>query len=529
MKNKTIENSNLQKQLKRLQKDTKVFVSKRIRDILGSIFSPRQIDKLMNPYKTKIKWSIEDIISAMCLQNLSVKTYRHLRENNYPLPGLSTIRKYTASINLNEGILADVLILMKHKARQLSVFQRIVVLHFGEILANSGLICLARSLFYKWMEPIFYSWEVSRPSADILKEIVSKIYDAGYMVVAITCDLTSLDDQIWADLNIGVRNNRRCYFEHPVVQTDKIFVFPNECQLLGLLRKYFMENGFTVNNKDINIQCIEEMVNVKRQLKDESNRLTIKLLEEFQADELHVSVIKKMFSRAAAQEISYYGEGGFILYRDWEEMSNFFQLIGEWNELFGSKVKEGYKEGEEPYGLCLNQQNGILNRVEELMLITEIEGLEGSTSLQDQVILRCASLRQLLKYLQESFSVDDFQVKYIMTNRLNNELLDYFMAFLCTDEPSDNVTVPNFQSKLRKCVLGRYSCDAGYNQYLKYLEPCLIDFNQRSDSKAVPSDAQKSKTYASGTAQKMRQFLTVNKISTQKVHKNLLHMINKQT
>lgn len=66
--------------------------------------TPRQIKKLEYP-KRKIKWSAEDISSAISLQSVSTKEYRHLRSQNY---SLSTLRKWDAAFNVNLGILKDV-------------------------------------------------------------------------------------------------------------------------------------------------------------------------------------------------------------------------------------------------------------------------------------------------------------------------------------------------------------------------------------------------------------------------------------
>lgn len=81
----------------------------------------------MNPEKKRIKWNIEDISSAISLRSVSPKAYRYLRKKNYPLPGLSTLRKWATRLNLEEGILKDVISLMREKGKSISAFQKIYI------------------------------------------------------------------------------------------------------------------------------------------------------------------------------------------------------------------------------------------------------------------------------------------------------------------------------------------------------------------------------------------------------------------
>ncbi|XP_003426107.5 uncharacterized protein LOC100678215 [Nasonia vitripennis] len=525
---KTMEHQTVQKQLKRLQNESKNFVNKRVRDILKNVFSTNQIDKLINPFKSKIKWSIEDIISAISLQNISLKAYSYLRNNNYPLPGLSTIRKWTANIKVAEGLLTDILTVMKHRTKSLSVFQKIVILNFGEIsIAQKNCqICIVRGLFYKWIQPIYYSFDKTL-TTNIVKEIISKLYDAEYIVVAITSNYQSFDDQIWTDLNIGVQNSRKCYFDHPKTSSYKVFVFPCESNLLSLIGQYFFKSGFIVNGKQVNKRCLEEIAEINKNSPGENvYKLTSEFLGTYKSDQ-SAFLIKKLFTKEIASEITYFGHEKFILYKDWKYVAEFFESLGNWIDLCNSQVEEGFKEGEEPYGFHLEYQNKVMNKMEKLMLTTKIVDSEKSSIIQDQVILKSNSLKELLIYLQQNFSIEDFQINYILTARFSDELLEHFYEYLSDqDVSSDNFAITNFQNKLRKCLLGKHFHDASFRKVVKYPEPCLIDFNEKSD--ATADDIKQPKGATIGAAGKIRRFLTINNIPAQRVHKNLLHILGKK-
>lgn len=55
---------------------------------LIQVFTPTQIQLLLNPKKKTYKWTPEDISSAITLRSVSPKAYRFLRtKKNFPLPG----------------------------------------------------------------------------------------------------------------------------------------------------------------------------------------------------------------------------------------------------------------------------------------------------------------------------------------------------------------------------------------------------------------------------------------------------------
>lgn len=107
-------------------------------DILHAVFTPGQVKKLMAPNAKRIKWSADDISSAIALRSLSGKTYKYLRElKQLPLPCESTLRNWAASFDTKPGVLKDVLKIMQSKGEDLSVADKITVLTFDEIYISN--------------------------------------------------------------------------------------------------------------------------------------------------------------------------------------------------------------------------------------------------------------------------------------------------------------------------------------------------------------------------------------------------------
>lgn len=70
------------------QEQQKYLFEIQFRKKLSNMFSPTQIDLILNPKKKVFWWSNEDIAAAISLRSVSSKAYNYLREKkNYPLPG----------------------------------------------------------------------------------------------------------------------------------------------------------------------------------------------------------------------------------------------------------------------------------------------------------------------------------------------------------------------------------------------------------------------------------------------------------
>lgn len=81
-----------------------------------------------------IRWSFEDIASAIALRLLSPKAYRFLRNiMKIPLPSLSTVQKWCAKFTMQPSILKNVFNIMKDKRYNLHGMDKFTVLSFDEI------------------------------------------------------------------------------------------------------------------------------------------------------------------------------------------------------------------------------------------------------------------------------------------------------------------------------------------------------------------------------------------------------------
>ncbi|XP_023230821.1 uncharacterized protein LOC111630895 [Centruroides sculpturatus] len=154
----------LQKEHEKLKKINEKNKKDFVISILKGTFTETQIYNLLER-KKKIKWKKEDMNLAFTLRYLSIRSYLYLRNQmNIPLPAVSTLQRWASKINLCQGILNDVINIMKIKGFELSEEEKLTVLQFDEMKVkriyeydkvrnkvigpkNQVLVMMARGLF----------------------------------------------------------------------------------------------------------------------------------------------------------------------------------------------------------------------------------------------------------------------------------------------------------------------------------------------------------------------------------------------
>ncbi|KAL5243230.1 hypothetical protein ACI65C_010640 [Semiaphis heraclei] len=125
--------------------------SEHLKNILARFFTEGQVKAIIEDNKNQIRWTSNDISSAMSIHCVSAKAYRFLRDKlKYPLPSISTLRRWATTLKLDVGILYNVLEIMKIKRSSMSTNDSITVISFDEYFISvvearideSGQCCL---------------------------------------------------------------------------------------------------------------------------------------------------------------------------------------------------------------------------------------------------------------------------------------------------------------------------------------------------------------------------------------------------
>lgn len=98
-------------------------------------------------------------------------------------------------------------------------------------------------LFCEWKQPIFYEYDTSM-TKQLLFDIIYKLHNCGFDVVAIVSDMGPSNMGLWKSLEISILNTS---FKHPATNNN-IYVFADVPHLLKLARNHFIDSGFILKN-----------------------------------------------------------------------------------------------------------------------------------------------------------------------------------------------------------------------------------------------------------------------------------------
>ncbi|KAJ8868126.1 hypothetical protein PR048_031935 [Dryococelus australis] len=163
----------------------------------------------------KINWTPEDITSVIYLISVSVKAYKFSRNKlHYPLP-------HTSTINISSKITFD---------------------RKNELAHNYAHILMTHGLLGKWNQPIYYYFD--KPMIeDILKDVIVRVEERGFKVVAIVSDMEGWNRTVWKKLGI---TTEKVAFVNPYDNNRSIFAFTEVRYLIKLAKNYFLDKGFTM-------------------------------------------------------------------------------------------------------------------------------------------------------------------------------------------------------------------------------------------------------------------------------------------
>lgn len=283
---------------------------------------------------------------------------------------------------------------------------------------------MARGLCGQWKQPVYYNFDQAM-TQKILNTIISNLHEAGFIVVAITCDMGSRNMGLMSDLKVGY--DKECYFNHPCDENSKIFVFYDAPHLLKLVRNHFLDHGFTINGKTFSKACIEKLLSTSNTEITFANKISQYHLDVQGNERQKVKPAAQLLSNTVAKAIEYCGSNGGISNFNWEECQKFIKLINDWFDLFNSKTKFGTCSGCNAFGTNINSQISLLNEVTSQISVMIVGGKKAKSLLpfQKGILLNNKSLIQIYNYLKSKYDI-----QYIMTYHLNQDVLENFFSYI---------------------------------------------------------------------------------------------------
>lgn len=170
---------------------------------------------------------------------------------------------------------------------------------------------MVRSLFSSWKQPIYYQYDKSM-NVSTLFEIISKLHDTGYTVIAITSDMGSRNMKLWSELEIGM-HPKKYYFQNPACNDLQIFVFADMPHLLKLIRNHFLDDGFYWKGKKIENSVIQKFISLNSKDLKIAHKITDDHLTVQGTDRQKVLPAVQLLSNTTAHALRWCSEKSFLL------------------------------------------------------------------------------------------------------------------------------------------------------------------------------------------------------------------------
>lgn len=426
---KNLENAN-----RELQSLLNSNVENKFYNLLKDQFSQNQVDLILKK-KKQVRWTAEELGNAFALIYFSKKGYVYLKDHlNYPLPGIATLQRWAAKINLRKGLLTEIIKFMAMFGESLTSLKKICVITYDEMKVSSmyefGMqqneivgphhylqIIMVRGLFDSWKQPIYISFD-QRITIDILNTVITHLHNIDFNVVACTSDCGAANVALWRTLDISMD---KTYFLHPVTD-EKIYMFVDVPHLLKLIRNWMLDTGFTLTEgKIINKQPLLALIKGNKTETNAFFHLRKKHIECQRNERQKIQLAAELLSNKTATALQHYKSGPDIELAN--NVADFINLISSWFDVMNSSSKENDILTKKPYGLDVVHQDNILNTVMKTFKTMRCIGKHTLETFQKGVCITTKSIQELFQDLEIKYNI-----KYILTQRLTKDVLENFFC-----------------------------------------------------------------------------------------------------
>lgn len=404
----------------------------KVKELFSKQFTQNQLDIIMKK-KRVVRWTSRELAHAFSLRCFSEKGYLYLRETlNYPLPRISTLQRWAASVNMRKGLLYEMLSFMFIMGESLSALEKVTVLSFDEMKITSLYeydpekdevigpfsymqVVMARGLFSGWKQPVYINFD-TKMTSDVLNLIVTELHNINFKVAACVSDCGGGDVGFWRELEITPGN---VSIPHPVTG-KRVYMFADVPRLLELIRNWLLDTGFVLENGkiisklplEVLIQQTDSEINCRHRLKP------VHITHEG-SPRRNVLLAAQVLSHTTATALKTHRLGPNAELA--VNLSEFIDLFNSWFDIMNAFMVETDLQ-KKPY-MNTAEQDSILDKVVLTAKTMRCTGKNTMQIFQKGICVSTASVKCLFEDLK-----NEFDVKYLLTYRLNQDVLENFFS-----------------------------------------------------------------------------------------------------
>lgn len=433
--------------------------AKACENALFKCFTANQVQCLVSG-KPISRWQDIDMVNALALKSLSIKTYNYIRSHmNIPLPDVSTVNRWVAGINMEPGKLNSVLRMMAQQSESLSSGQKACILLFDEMKVerkycydkgadkiyqphNYVQVVMAQGILYNWIQPLYYDYD-QKMTKDLLCDLIEATEKAGYPVHGIVCDMAGANQGLLKSLGINMSNTS---FHNPINSERQIHVFADTPHVLKLVRNNLLDHGIETPFGYASSEPLREVIRYQ----NGDFKLTPKLSESnltvTGSLRQKVKPAAQLLSQSMADALQYLADQGIIRAKNCEATRHVVDLVDRWFDIMNSSSKNGHKPSAAGF-VASPYQLSILTQIINMFQNATVKGK--TFPFQTGIVISSKSIMKLYADMKDIYSVS-----FLLTRRVNQDSLERTFGILRQmGSAFDHPEPKNFKYRMRQFVL----------------------------------------------------------------------------
>ena len=384
-------------------------------------FTPSQVRAIVK--RKRVRWGVQDITQGLMIRTISRRAHQYIRRNKiFPLPALSTLRKWVQRFDCVPGIQVQVLKVLKEQMKsEVQSSFRIASLAFDEMDIQKGYqydhkedkvlgpnkklqLVVARGIISHWKQQIFFDFDKPM-TKELLFSIICSAEQNEIKVYSVVCDLGN--QGLLKSLGVSQETP---FFENPYDSSRKVYVFADAPHLLKLIRNHLVDKGYILEDgTEINIEDVQKIL-----AKDASElRIHHKLspihFNCTQGARQRVCLAAQLLSHTTATAVK-------CLFPEKSELSNWIEMFDQWFDIFNSRVAFHTKRMACGFGVHFEEQNSVLEKTFSCIQTMREKGRKSLLPFQKGFLLSIRALQELFSDLKKNYKID-----YLLTSRLNQD------------------------------------------------------------------------------------------------------------
>ena len=408
------------------------FTKNLVHKALEGSFSLPQRTTIINKKTRPRQWCEKDVINGLMLRSFSRKAFNFIREKSLlPLPADTTLRRWVKNFHCQPGHLHDVhKILQQYLQAEQSPLSKFAVLSFDEMEISKRFeydqesdriygpykklqLVVARGLFRKWKQPIFYEFDTPMKK-ELLFSVIEAIEEKGVTVCGISFDLG----------NLGLLNSlgvtpEQPFFQNPSGLTQKIYIFPDAPHMLKLCRNHLLDDGY-----QLEVGCFLKKTDIEQVLLADSAEL--KLCPSVSLEHLDCQGNARQRVRPAAQLLSHSVATALrCLHPEKSKQADWIETVNSWFDVMNSRQQFDSNSLKCAFGVHYEEQKAALEEMCQAVSTMRSMKHKNLLPFQKGILIGSNALIALFNDMKQNFNI-----QYIRTSGLNQDACENLFSRL---------------------------------------------------------------------------------------------------